>query len=85
MTPLLSVRHLSKTFVLPRNSRDIVTRAPRQRLQALRDSPHAFSASYEEEAGRSVDEVAARIAPAADGTVCVSACSRTTRWPGWWR
>lgn len=41
------------------------------RLQALRDSPHAFSASYEEEAGRSVDEVAARIAPAADGTVCV--------------
>ena len=55
------------------------------RLQALRDSPHAFSASYEEEAGRSVDEVAAGIAPAADGTVCVSACSRTTRWPGWWR
>ena len=34
---LLSVRHLSKTFVLPRNSREFVTRAPRQRLQALRD------------------------------------------------
>ncbi|MDQ0391118.1 ABC transporter ATP-binding protein [Labrys monachus] len=35
--PLLSVRHLSKTFVLPRNSRDLLTGAPRQRLQALRD------------------------------------------------
>ena len=39
------------------------------RLQALRDSPHAFSASHEDEAVRSLDEVAARIAPAADGSV----------------
>lgn len=39
------------------------------RLQALRDSPHAFSASPEDEAGRSLDEVAARIVPAADGSV----------------
>ena len=39
------------------------------RLQALRDSPHAFSASAEDEAGRSLDEVAARIVPAADGSV----------------
>ena len=39
------------------------------RLQALRDSPHAFSASAEDEAGRSIDEVAARIVPAADGSV----------------
>jgi len=38
------------------------------RLQALRDSPHAFSASHDDEAGRSLDEVAARIAPAADGS-----------------
>jgi oligopeptide/dipeptide ABC transporter ATP-binding protein len=35
--PLLSVRRLSKAFVLARNSRDFITRAPRQRLQALRD------------------------------------------------
>jgi RimJ/RimL family protein N-acetyltransferase len=41
------------------------------RLQALRDSPHAFSASPGEEAARSVDEVAARIAPATDGSVCM--------------
>jgi ribosomal protein S18 acetylase RimI-like enzyme len=41
------------------------------RLQALRDSPHAFSASHEDEADRSIDEVAARIAPAADGSVCM--------------
>lgn len=39
------------------------------RLQALRDSPHAFSASHDDEAGRSLDEVAARIVPAADGSV----------------
>jgi ribosomal protein S18 acetylase RimI-like enzyme len=39
------------------------------RLQALRDSPHAFSASHDDEAGRSLDEVAARLAPAADGSV----------------
>ncbi|MEW9571704.1 N-acetyltransferase family protein [Rhodanobacter sp. Si-c] len=42
------------------------------RLQALRESPHAFSASHEDEAGRSIDEVAARIVPAADGSACVS-------------
>lgn len=41
------------------------------RLQALRESPYAFSASHDEEAGRSIDDVAARIAPAADGSVCV--------------
>lgn len=41
------------------------------RLQALRDSPHAFSVSHDEEAGRSVDEVAVRIAPAVDGSVCM--------------
>jgi len=40
------------------------------RLQALRDSPHAFSASVEDESGRRVDEVAARLVPAADGSVC---------------
>lgn len=41
------------------------------RLQALRDSPHAFSASHDEEAGRSIDEVTARVTPAADGSVRV--------------
>lgn len=39
------------------------------RLQALRDSPHAFSASHDDEAGRDIDDVAARIVPAADGSV----------------
>lgn len=39
------------------------------RLQALCDSPHAFSASHADEAGRSIDEVAARLVPAADGSV----------------
>lgn len=41
------------------------------RLQALRDSPTAFSASHADEVGRSLDEVAARITPAADGSVCM--------------
>jgi oligopeptide transport system ATP-binding protein len=35
--PLLSVRNLSKTFVLPRRAKDILRRAPRSRLIALRD------------------------------------------------
>ncbi|MGA8261144.1 MAG: GNAT family protein [Arenicellales bacterium] len=39
------------------------------RLLALRESPAAFSASYEDEVERSVEEVAARLAPAADGSV----------------
>lgn len=43
----------------------------RQRLQALREYPSAFSASHEDEAGRSLDEVASRIAPTADGSVHV--------------
>lgn len=38
------------------------------RLQALLESPTAFSASPADEAGRSLDEVAARITPAADGS-----------------
>jgi len=41
------------------------------RLQALRDSPHAFSASHDDEAGRGFDEVAARIVPTVDGSVCM--------------
>ena len=40
------------------------------RLRALRESPAAFSASPEDEADRSMDEVAARIAAAADGSIC---------------
>lgn len=38
------------------------------RLRALRESPAAFCASHADEAGRSVDEVAARLMPSADGT-----------------
>jgi ribosomal protein S18 acetylase RimI-like enzyme len=41
------------------------------RLRALRDSPTAFSASYEDEARRTLDEVAPRLAAAADGSLCV--------------
>lgn len=39
------------------------------RLLALRESPHAFSASHAEETDRSIAEVAARIVPATDGSV----------------
>lgn len=39
------------------------------RLQALRECPTAFSASYEDEVGRSIEEIAARSAPAGDGSV----------------
>jgi ribosomal protein S18 acetylase RimI-like enzyme len=42
----------------------------RLRLQALQESPTAFSASHADEAGRSLDDVAARITAAADGSVC---------------
>jgi len=41
------------------------------RLRGLRDSPTAFSSSYEEEMGRSAAEVVARVTPAADGSKCV--------------
>ena len=41
------------------------------RLAALRESPTAFSASYEDEVGRSFDEVAARVTPASDGSICM--------------
>lgn len=41
------------------------------RLLALRESPAAFSASYEDEVRRSIDEVASRIAPASDGSICM--------------
>ena len=40
------------------------------RLLALGENPCAFSASLEEETGRSLDEVAARLRPALDGSVC---------------
>jgi ribosomal protein S18 acetylase RimI-like enzyme len=41
------------------------------RLAALQESPAAFSASYEDEVGRSIDEVAIRIAPTDDGSLCM--------------
>jgi ribosomal protein S18 acetylase RimI-like enzyme len=41
------------------------------RLRALRDSPTAFSASYEDEAGRTLEEVAPRLTAAADGSMCM--------------
>jgi ribosomal protein S18 acetylase RimI-like enzyme len=43
----------------------------RLRLQALQESPTCFSASYEDEADRPMDEVSARITPAPDGSVCM--------------
>jgi ribosomal protein S18 acetylase RimI-like enzyme len=39
------------------------------RLLGLQESPSAFSAGYEEEVGRSIDEVAQRIAPHKDDSV----------------
>ena len=39
------------------------------RLRALRENPEAFSASYADEVNRSIDEVAARVEPAKDGSV----------------
>jgi ribosomal protein S18 acetylase RimI-like enzyme len=39
------------------------------RLLALRESPAAFSASHDDEADRPLADIAARIAPAADGSV----------------
>jgi len=41
------------------------------RLLALQESPAAFSASHEDEADRSIEEVAARLAPAKDGAICM--------------
>ena len=41
------------------------------RLQALQESPTAFSASYSDEAGRSLAEIESRVTPAADGSKCV--------------
>lgn len=41
------------------------------RLLALQESPTAFSASYDDEAGRSVEEVSARLVPAKDGSICM--------------
>lgn len=41
------------------------------RLLALQESPTAFSASYQDEADRSIEEVAARLAPAKDGAICM--------------
>jgi ribosomal protein S18 acetylase RimI-like enzyme len=41
------------------------------RLRGLRDDPAAFSSSSAEEEGRSLSEVAARVTPAADGSLCV--------------
>ena len=40
-------------------------------LQGLQESPTAFGASYEDEADRSLSEVAARVTPAPGGSLCV--------------
>ena len=42
----------------------------RLRLLALQESPTAFSASHADEIGRSMDDVAARITPSSDGSIC---------------
>ncbi len=41
------------------------------RIRGLYESPSAFSASPAEEEGRSLAEVAKRVTPAADGSLCV--------------
>jgi ribosomal protein S18 acetylase RimI-like enzyme len=41
------------------------------RLLALQESPTAFSASYDDEASRSMEEVSARLVPAKDGSICM--------------
>jgi ribosomal protein S18 acetylase RimI-like enzyme len=41
------------------------------RLLALQESPTAFSASYDDEAGRSLEDVSARLVPAKDGSICM--------------
>jgi ribosomal protein S18 acetylase RimI-like enzyme len=41
------------------------------RLFALEESPEAFSSSYSDEAKRSPDDIAARVAPEPDGSRCV--------------
>ncbi|RUL63108.1 GNAT family N-acetyltransferase [Dyella dinghuensis] len=41
------------------------------RLLALQESPTAFSASHGDEAGRSIEEVSARLVPAKDGSICM--------------
>jgi ribosomal protein S18 acetylase RimI-like enzyme len=43
----------------------------RLRLLALEESPTAFSASHADEVGRSLDDVAARVRPAPDGSICM--------------
>lgn len=42
----------------------------RLRLRSLQESPTAFSSSYEDEAGRTLADITARVTPAADGSVC---------------
>jgi ribosomal protein S18 acetylase RimI-like enzyme len=54
------------------NSQD-ATAYQNLRLRALQESPTAFSSSYAEEAGRGQSEIAARVTPAADGSLCVFA------------
>jgi RimJ/RimL family protein N-acetyltransferase len=41
------------------------------RLRGLQESPDSFSASYADESDRTLDEVQARLSPAADGSRCV--------------
>jgi ribosomal protein S18 acetylase RimI-like enzyme len=41
------------------------------RLRGLKEIPEAFSSDYEEEVGRSVEEMRARVTPAPDGSLCV--------------
>lgn len=41
------------------------------RLLALQETPTAFSSSSEQEAGRTLAEIAARVTPAANGSHCV--------------
>lgn len=52
------------------------------RLRALRENPEAFSASYEDEVNRAIDDVAMRVEPARDGSVCMFAAFENNQLAG---
>jgi ribosomal protein S18 acetylase RimI-like enzyme len=70
---LSTVRRLAKSmFMTVRQlTADDASAYQTLRLLALQESPTAFSSSYSDEAGRSPSEVASRVTPAPDGSLCV--------------
>jgi ribosomal protein S18 acetylase RimI-like enzyme len=63
---------ITVSFMQIRQLREADARAYQSlRLLALKENPTAFSSSFEDEAGRSIDDVAGRIGPAKDGSICM--------------